>query len=134
MVTSRRPITAQLCPCGTGNSVADCCGKYLEGSASAPTAETLMRSRYTAFALMDTDYLKRTWHPDHRPATLDLDPHQRWTGLEILSTERGSLFDSDGTVEFRAHYSYGTERGNLHERSRFARIDGRWLYVDGDIG
>ncbi|WP_116104581.1 YchJ family protein [Rhodococcus globerulus] len=133
-MTSRRPITAQLCPCGTGNSVADCCGKYLEGGASAPTAETLMRSRYTAFALMDTDYLKRTWHPDHRPATLDLDPHQRWTGLEILSTERGSLFDSDGTVEFRAHYSYGNERGNLHERSRFARIDGRWLYVDGDIG
>jgi SEC-C motif-containing protein len=134
VVTSRRPITAQLCPCGTGNSVADCCGKYLEGGASAPTAETLMRSRYTAFALMDTDYLKLTWHPDHRPATLDLDPHQRWTGLEILSTERGSLFDSDGTVEFRAHYSYGTQRGNLHERSRFARIDGRWLYVDGDIG
>ncbi|MGG7101699.1 YchJ family protein [Rhodococcus sp. 24CO] len=133
-MTSRRPITAQLCPCGTGNTVADCCGKYLEGGASAPTAETLMRSRYTAFALLDTDYLKRTWHPDHRPTTLDLDPHQRWTGLEILSTERGSLFDSDGTVEFRAHYSYGTERGNLHERSRFARIDGNWLYVDGDIG
>lgn len=134
MVTSRRPITAQLCPCGTGNTVDECCGKYLDAVATAPTAETLMRSRYTAFALMNADYLQQTWHPDHRPAVLELDPQQRWTRLEILATERGSLFDSDGTVEFRAHYVYGSERGNLHERSRFARIDGHWLYVDGDIG
>ncbi|TSD46236.1 hypothetical protein FFI94_008705 [Rhodococcus sp. KBS0724] len=133
-MTSRRPITAQLCPCGTGNTVDECCGKYLDAVATAPTAETLMRSRYTAFALMNADYLQQTWHPDHRPAVLELDPQQRWTRLEILATERGSLFDSDGTVEFRAHYVYGSERGNLHERSRFARIDGHWLYVDGDIG
>lgn len=93
-----------------------------------------MRSRYTAFALMNADYLQRTWHPDHRPAELDPDPQQRWTGLEILNTERGSLFDFEGVVEFRAHYSFGAERGVLHERSRFVRLDGQWLYVDGDIG
>ena len=65
---------------------------------------------------------------------LDLDPDQKWLRLEILDTERGGLFDSDGVVEFRAHYTFGRERGMLHERSRFARTEGKWLYVDGDIG
>ena len=93
-----------------------------------------MRSRYTAFAVMDDEYLTQTWHPDHRPTELDLDPDQTWLRLEILDTEWGGLFDSDGVVEFRAHYTFGRERGMLHERSRFARTEGKWLYVDGDIG
>ncbi len=136
-MTSRRPTTpnpTDPCPCGSGNALAECCGKYISGVAHAPTAETLMRSRYTAFAAMDDEYLTRTWHPDHRPAQLDLDPDQKWLRLEILDTERGGLFDSDGVVEFRAYYTFGRERGMLHERSRFARTEGKWLYVDGDIG
>lgn len=128
------PCPPTFCPCGTGNPLGECCGKYINGQVSTPTAETLMRSRYTAFTLLDTEYLIRTWHPDHRPATLELDPQQRWTGLEILHTERGSLFDSEGVVEFNARYSFGSERGILHERSRFLRITNQWLYVDGDIG
>lgn len=90
-----------------------------------------MRSRFTAFAVMDADYLLRTWHPDTRPAALDLDPDQQWTQLDILGTTGGGLLDRDGTVEFRAHYRYGGERDNLHELSRFARVDGRWMYLDG---
>ncbi|MGF0252337.1 YchJ family protein [Rhodococcus erythropolis] len=136
-MTSHRPTTpspTDPCPCGSGNALAECCGKYISGEAHAPTAETLMRSRYTAFAVMDDEYLTQTWHPDHRPTELDLDPDQTWLRLEILDTERGGLFDSDGVVEFRAHYTFGRERGMLHERSRFARTEGKWLYVDGDIG
>ena len=136
-MTSSRPTTPRPndpCPCGSGNALVECCGKYLSGAAHAPTAETLMRSRYTAFTVMDDEYLTRTWHPDNRPTDLDLDPNQKWLRLEILDTERGGLFDSDGVVEFRAHYAFGRERGMLHERSRFARTDGKWLYVDGDIG
>ncbi|MFE5789502.1 YchJ family protein [Rhodococcus erythropolis] len=136
-MTSRRPTTpnpTDPCTCGSGNALAECCGKYISGEAHAPTAETLMRSRYTAFAVMDDEYLTQTWHPDHRPTELDLDPDQTWLRLEILDTERGGLFDSDGIVEFRAHYTFGRERGKLHERSRFARTEGKWLYVDGDIG
>ncbi|MDI9915752.1 YchJ family protein [Rhodococcus sp. IEGM 1379] len=140
-MTSRRPTRfdpsaltpTSPCPCGSGNPLGECCGRYLSGQATAPTAETLMRSRYTAFAVLDTEYLLRTWHSDHRPSTLDLDTDQQWTRLEILDTERGSLFDSEGIVEFSAHYSFGREHGILHERSRFERIDGQWLYVDGDI-
>ncbi|MDN3270054.1 YchJ family metal-binding protein [Streptomyces sp. MA15] len=128
------------CPCGLPEAFEECCGRFLSrsrlrfaggtpGKAAAPTAERLMRSRYAAFVLRDGAYLLRTWHPRTRPARLDLDPVMRWTGLEILATEDGSAFHSTGTVTFRASY----QGGSLHERSRFERVDGAWVYVDGDF-
>lgn len=89
-----------------------------------------MRSRFSAFAVGDTAYLLRTWHPGTRPARLDLDPGQRWTRLEVLGTDRGGLFDTAGTVEFRAHYRHAGRPGTLRENSRFTRADGRWVYLD----
>ncbi|MER8224943.1 YchJ family metal-binding protein [Streptomyces sp. NPDC094143] len=121
-------MTRRSCPCGLPQPYEACCGRYHSGSAAAPTAEALMRSRYCAFVKGDADYLLRTWHPRTRPGTLELDPGMRWTGLEILGTGDGSAFHSAGTVEFRASY----RGGSLHERSRFERVDGAWVYVDGD--
>jgi len=92
-----------------------------------------MRSRYSAFALRDADYLRRTWHPRTRPRRLVLDPAMAWTGLTIVATEAGGLFDATGIVEFRAAYRVGAQVGELVERSRFAREDGHWLYLDGDV-
>jgi SEC-C motif domain protein len=86
-----------------------------------------MRSRYSAFAVADEPYLLRTWHPDHRPAAVDLDQDQRWTGLEILATSGGGLLQNEGTVEFKAHSTGGT----VHEKSRFVRVDGQWVYLEG---
>ncbi|GAA3039227.1 YchJ family protein [Actinokineospora globicatena] len=123
---------SERCPCGTGLPYDECCGRAHSGT-PAPTAEALMRSRYTAFTLGDVDYLTRTWHPDTRPVDLTLDPDQRWTRLDILSTEAGTPFHTAGTVEFRAHYTRGGHRDSLHERSRFTRENGKWLYLDGDI-
>lgn len=91
-----------------------------------------MRSRYSAFATDNADYLLHSWHPDTRPPTLRLDPDQRWVRLEILDTSGGGLFHNEGTVEFRAHYRHSSHTGVLHELSRFAKVDGRWVYVDGD--
>jgi SEC-C motif-containing protein len=91
-----------------------------------------MRSRYSAFAVRDTDYLLRTWHPSTRPPVLELDRAVRWTGLEILGTEEGTAFHRAGVVEFRAHCSVGGRREALHERSRFRRDEGgAWTYLDG---
>jgi SEC-C motif-containing protein len=90
-----------------------------------------MRSRYSAFATGDAGYLLHSWHPDTRPATLALDPAQRWERLEIVGATGGGLLHAAGTVEFRAHYRHSTHTGVLHERSRFTRMDGRWVYVDG---
>jgi SEC-C motif-containing protein len=118
------------CPCLSGEQYADCCGRFHRGEAEAPTAEQLMRSRYSAFVLLDVGYLLRTWHPDTRPAELELDPTVLWRRLDIVSTSRGGPLDSEGTVEFAAHFRHDGERGVQRETSRFVRVDRRWYYLD----
>ncbi len=120
------------CPCGSGLTYAEDCGRLHDGTAAAAGAEQLMRSRYSAFAVGDAAYLLATWDPGTRPRTLELDPAVRWTGLEVLATTGGGLFDAEGTVTFRAHARAGGEDHVQAERSRFRRVDGRWVYVDGD--
>ncbi|MFI9255404.1 YchJ family protein [Streptomyces sp. NPDC053069] len=122
-------MTSRTCPCGLSQPYDACCGRFHAGAAAAPTAELLMRSRYCAFVEGDAGYLLRTWHPRTRPGRLDLDPRMKWTGLEILDATDGSAFHTTGTVTFRASY----RGGSLHERSRFERVDGAWVYVDGDF-
>ncbi|MEU5637139.1 YchJ family protein [Streptomyces rishiriensis] len=119
------------CPCGLPSSYEACCGRFHAGgdAVAAPTAEALMRSRYSAFVRGNVPYLLRTWHPRTRPERLELDPGVRWTGLEILATSDGTAFHTSGVVEFRASYRGGA----LHERSRFERVDGAWAYVDGEF-
>lgn len=122
-------MTARSCPCGLPEAYRDCCGRFHTGTSTAPTAERLMRSRYSAFVRQHGAYLLRTWHPRTRPERIDFDPEIRWTGLEILDGDGGSAFHTTGTVAFRASYRGGV----LHERSRFERIDGAWVYVDGEF-
>ncbi|MFY1671680.1 YchJ family protein [Plantactinospora sp. WMMB334] len=121
---------ARRCPCGTGAAYPDCCGALHGGRTVAATAEALMRSRFSAYAVGDAGYLLRTWHSTTRPARLTLDPAHRWTRLDILDTDRGGIFDTAGTVEFRAHYRRSGLPGEVHERSRFGREDGQWRYLD----
>ncbi len=90
-----------------------------------------MRSRYTAYALGDTAHLRRSWHPDECPAELTTDRSITWLGLEILETHAGRALDATGTVAFAAHYDAGAGPAVMRERSRFGRIDGAWVYVDG---
>jgi SEC-C motif domain protein len=116
------------CPCGLGDDYESCCGR-LHAGASAPTAESLMRARYSAYATGDADYLLRTWHPSARPRTLSLDPALQWTRLAVLETRDGGLFDATGTVQFRAMYLQQGQRGVLAETSRFVRHDRHWTYL-----
>jgi SEC-C motif-containing protein len=97
----------------------------------AATAEQLMRSRFSAFAVGDPGYLLRTWHSSTRPSRLSFDPQQQWLRLEIIGTDRGGLFDATGTVQFAAHYRERGRPGVLREHSRFVREQGRWMYLDG---
>ncbi|MFF0745234.1 YchJ family protein [Streptomyces sp. NPDC004111] len=134
--STARPAAAKAdpaapCPCGREQSYAECCGPFHRGEATAPTAERLMRSRYSAFVVLDTAYLLHTWHPSTRPPALDLDAGLRWTGLDILGTKDGSAFHQEGTVEFRAHYLEEGQADSQRELSRFVRVDGRWVYLDG---
>jgi SEC-C motif-containing protein len=130
---------AVSCPCGRTTpkgqalSLADCCGLYHSGQL-APDAESLMRSRYSAFVLGDVPYLLSTWHSNQRPAELTLETGGKWLGLEI----KQHLVTGTDTaeVEFVARFRVGGKAVRQHERSRFVREKshdgGRWLYVDGD--
>ncbi|MDO8960130.1 MAG: YchJ family metal-binding protein [Rhodocyclaceae bacterium] len=118
------------CPCGRPLPYASCCGPW-HGGAPAPDAETLMRSRYTAYVLGLAAYLLATWHATTRPAELHLDttPPTRWLGLTVKRHE--STGADTASVEFIARYKIGGRAQRLHEVSRFVREGGRWYYMDG---
>jgi SEC-C motif-containing protein len=117
------------CPCGSGRELAACCGRWHAG-APAPDAESLMRSRYSAYVLGLREYLRATWATETCPAELEPDPPGlKWLGLEI---RRHEATDGDhATVEFVARSRLGGRAMRLHEVSRFERRNGRWVYVDG---
>lgn len=126
------------CPCQSGKEYDACCGPIIRGERAAPTAEALMRSRYSAFAKDEIDYLEQSLHPDQRT---DYDPastrhwaeHSEWLKLEIVDVSDGGENDDEGTVEFIATYR---QKGNTlahHEIGRFNRIKGVWYYTDGKI-
>lgn len=123
-----------MCPCQSGKNYSDCCEPCHEGSDTAPTAESLMRSRYSAYVLQKAAYLHRSWSAQTRPTKHSLKKALpvNWTGLQIIRTERGGMSDSDGIVEFIATYQDGDKLAQLHETSRFSRENGRWVYVAGD--
>ena len=125
------PLTT--CPCGTGLPYAVCCGRWHAGDQhlQAPTAELLMRSRYTAFVRGDAAYLLATWHPRTRPrAPLTLPLGVEWLGLEVRHHQQAG---DTATVAFEARSTLGGRVHRLVETSRFVREHGCWYYVDGDI-
>lgn len=127
-------MRTDFCPCQSGRRYGDCCGPLLAGRREAVTAEQLMRSRYTAFARGDREYLLRTWDPATRPASVEIDPSLRWRRLQVLECIDGEPGDTEGRVRFAAHYRRAGDRGTLAELSSFRRLQGRWVYVDGVIG
>jgi SEC-C motif domain protein len=129
------------CPCGSGQLYAACCEPYITETTPAPTAEALMRSRYSAYSLGEVDYLINSLHPSKRAKGLRVDllesaQSTKWLRLDILATQRGGPKDKKGIVEFVATYcgkEFLSKPGQLHERSRFLKMGDRWVYTDGDI-
>ena len=125
--------STNICPCGTTKLYTACCARYIEGDTSAPTAEALMRSRYTAYTQLNEAYLLATWHPSTRPASLGLaeEVPTKWLGLEVKRHEQQ---DADhAIVEFVARYKVHGRAHRLHEVSSFVREAGQWFYVDGKV-
>lgn len=123
----------ESCPCGRAAAYAACCGRYIDGGAAPPTAAALMRSRYTAYALGNENYLLQSWHASTRPTRLGLADASavEWLGLTVRGGTRGAATDDAGTIEFVARYRRGGAIAQLHEDSRFVREHGRWFYVEG---
>lgn len=120
------------CTCGSSIAFGACCSPILDGE-PAPTAEALMRSRYSAFVLGNENHLFRSWHPRTRPAPPYIDPQITWNGLTIVNTVTGTENDQDGIVEFIADFTHARGHDRLHERSTFTKRGGRWVYVDGTM-
>jgi SEC-C motif domain protein len=128
----RRPAEAP-CPCGLPAPYEACCGRSHDGALHlmAPSAEALMRSRYTAHVFGLQAYLLDTWHPRTRPSAIaPSPPGLTWIGLEL---RRHTRIDADhASVEFVARSKRGGRAERMHVTSRFERVEGRWLYVDDD--
>lgn len=122
------------CPCDAQRCYSACCSPYHQQLKIPLTAETLMRSRYSAFALRNADYLQATWDKSTRPKTLDLSHDATiWQQLLIINTHKGGIHDSKGKVEFKASGVVAGEPFMMHELSRFIKRQQRWFYVDGII-
>ncbi len=126
-------IRTLLCLCNNEKNYSKCCSAYLDGREFAPSAEALMRSRYSAYVLKREDYVLATWHPSTRPGKLDLaaDTQTRWLRLEVKRHELTA--PGQAIVEFIARYKVNGKAHRLHEISRFIQLEQRWYYVDGDI-
>jgi len=126
------------CPCQSGKTYDACCGPVISGNQAAPTAEALMRSRYSAFVKGEIDYLRNSLHPDHRS---DFDPasirewasNAEWLGLRIINTSGGGKDDAEGTVEFIALFREKGIAYQHHELGQFNRLNGVWYYTDGKV-
>lgn len=127
----RRTLILDPCLCGSELNFDSCCGPSVVHREPASSAEALMRSRYTAFARGDRDYLLYSWDPETCPDSLSLGKARKWTGLHILSTEGGRATDVSGTVRFVACFVDPSGPGQLEELSWFRRHEGRWVYHSG---
>ncbi|PWC31275.1 YchJ family metal-binding protein [Azospirillum sp. TSO35-2] len=122
------------CPCGSTRPFDQCCGPILAGE-PAPTAEALMRSRYTAFVRRDLDHIERSHAPElradfNRAEAERVAEECEWKGLTVIRAQE----DGDvGSVEFSLLFRRDGEDLRHHERANFRRDDGWWLYVDGVV-
>jgi len=121
---------AGLCPCGSGDALDACCAQW-HRTLQAPTAEALMRSRYSAYVARNEPYLLATWHASTRPGSVSFEPGTKWLGLTVKRPR--DTGPERAEVEFVARYRVGGGSAvRLQECSRFVREEGRWFYVDGD--
>lgn len=116
------------CPCGSGKSYSDCC-ELLHKGKTADSAESLMRSRFSAFAFQLEDYLRASWHPETRPDDIQLEPSTQWKRLEIISANNDT---QQGQVHFKAYYQEKNEWHLLEETSKFLFENGHWFYHSGN--
>ena len=126
------------CPCGSGYDLDECCGPIIMGGTPAPTAEALMRSRFTAFVRGDLDHIESTQATEERnkfdrSAAQSMFNSVEWVSLEVFDTSLGGEDDDTGTVDFVARFKRDSELQDHRERSIFRREEGRWVYVDGEI-
>lgn len=130
---SSKEIISMKCPCCSNLEYENCCEPLHKGILFASTAESLMRSRFSAFAIPNGNYLwdttsplMRKFHP--KKDYEDWAKANKWTKLEILGLPRINQ------VEFKAYFTDEDGMDQIHhELSTFEQIDGKWYYVSGEF-
>jgi len=130
-------MNEELCPCGSKTDYSDCCEPYITGTKNAPTAETLMRSRYTAYVKQAYQYVYDTYHSRTKQhftlASIEEQAEKiTWLGLTVSDRKNGLMNDKNGTVSFTARYEMEGKTQNLAEKSYFSKEKGRWYYINGE--
>ncbi len=115
-----------------------CCEPVIKGIKNAPTAESLMRARYSAYVTGAVEFIEATHSLEKRDG-VDIEETRKWSrdsdwhGLEIINTRAGKEGDGKGTVEFKASYSQKKMMNVHHEISTFKNVDGKWYYDEGKV-
>ncbi|MBD1554211.1 YchJ family protein [Pseudomonas sp. C2L12B] len=125
------------CPCGSGDLLEACCGRF-HARAGAPDAQTLMRSRYSAYVLGNVDYLVATTLPAQQPgldrqAMAGWSASATWLGLEVHSTQTLGGKPEHAFVSFTARWHDATGEHSHHERSAFVQQTGQWYFIDPNV-
>lgn len=127
------------CYCCSNQEFENCCEPFIKGIAKPLTAEELMRSRYSAYAIGQVEYILRSTHSSNRKL-YDRQTIENWAKssvwqkLEVVSTDGGAAKDKKGTVEFKAYFLDAARQSQIHhELSNFAKELGKWFFVDGKI-
>lgn len=129
----------KACPCGSGKEYTACCGPIISGKLDAPTAEALMRARYSAYVKSEIGFIADSCVRAEGQNDIDMDETRRWSeesqwlGLTIHSTSKGGASDDEGLVDFSALYSRNGLKDEHREVAGFKKVDGKWLYADGKI-
>ncbi|MGP1588185.1 MAG: YchJ family protein [Treponemataceae bacterium] len=128
----------EVCPCGSGKNYQECCHPIIKGDEKAKTAESLMRSRYSAYVKHEIDWIVKSC-VQSKDNKIDLDETTAWSkestwhGLKILKTEKGGENDKEGIVDFSAVYSRKGLKDTHLEHAKFVKTDGEWLYESGTL-
>ena len=93
-----------------------------------------MRSRYSAFAKHEIDYIQQTTACGQQqaldmPAIAEWSRSNQWLKLEIVQANE-KLDKTHALVEFKAHYHNGKQAQIHHEISHFVKFENRWYFLD----
>jgi len=131
--------TEKTCPCGSKIHYWQCCGQFIEQKHFPPTAEALMRSRYSAYSQVKIEYIQQTMLGEalqqfNFAEAKRFAEQADWQGLTVLATHLGQESDAIGQVEFIARYQWEGKPAIIHELSEFRKLEGRWYYTTGKPG
>ncbi|NLM00237.1 MAG: YchJ family protein [Treponema sp.] len=129
----------KFCPCGSEKKYDECCEPIIKGKIKATTAESLMRSRYSAYVKHEIDWIVKSCAQSAEENKIDMEETRKWSeesiwhGLKIIRTEKGGENDTEGTVEFSATYTR-TGLKDVHlEQAYFSKKNGEWFYETGNL-